>query len=490
MSGDPFDPRGRTVIRPIPGGRRAGVPPTPPSDDRLSGWTAPPRSGDRAPPPPREMPASDAPISAVIAAAGQPPLLSAAAPLLHLLGNLRSLERTPDPAALRGRTVAAIRRFDADARSAGVAPETVHQARYVLCASIDDVVLNTQWGEHSPWLQDSLVADFHKEVISGENLFYLLERLQRDARQNRDLLALMFICISLGYQGQYRLLARGQSDLETIRQNLYAALQRATPAYEPELSPRWRGEAAPYRPGYTPMPLWVIVSAAVLLLSLAWGTAWWWLGTRADAGVDLAALEPRALPVVGRIPEPAVRPAEPLPSPPPPEERLPSSLNFLQPRIDAGNVSVSHPPGGLQLSLLDLGPAGLFESGSADLRPGLADLLRRIGEALNGEPGQVLVAGHTDNQPIAAWNLRFRSNLDLSVARAEAAAAVLRGVMRDPSRITTQGFGAQYPLKGNTNATPEERSRNRRIEISLRRPAEGDSDPCTDCSRRCTAAGC
>jgi type VI secretion system protein ImpK len=243
---------------------------------------------------------------------------------------------------------------------------------------------------------------------------------------------------------------------------------------------------APYRPGYTPVPLWVIASAALLLLLLAWGTAWWWLGTRADS-VDLAALEPRALPALTPIPVPVVRPPEP-PPPPPPPPRLPDTLAFLQPQIDLGNVAVAYPAGGVQLSLFDLGQAGLFESGSAQLRTGLADTLRRIGEGLNDQPGQVVVSGHTDNQPILGWNLRFRSNLELSLARAAAAAAVLRAALHDPARVTTQGFGAQYPLNG--NATPEERARNRRIEIILRRPAQGEPESCTDCSHRCTAAGC
>ena len=491
MSDNPFDARDRTVLRPTPGGRPAATPPgaapSPRAGDPASGWTAP--AAEPAPPP-RDMPASDLPMPPVIAAAGQSPLISAAAPLLHLLGNIRSLDRAPDAVALRERTVAAIRRFDADARAAGIAPETVHQARYVLCASIDDVVLNTHWGERSPWLQELLVADFHREVISGENFFRMLDRLQADARRNRDLLTLMFFCISLGYQGQYRLLARGQSDLEAIRQNLYAVLLRVSPAYEQELSPRWRGVDAPYRPGYTPVPLWVIASVALLLLLLAWGTAWWWLGTRADS-IDPAALEPRAMPTLTPIPLPApvVRQSEPKLHPPP-QPQLPSEFDFLQPQIALGNVGVTYPDDGVQLSLFDLGQAGLFESGSAQLRPGLAETLRRIGNALNDLPGQVVVSGHTDNQPILRWNLRFRSNLELSVARAEAAAAVLRAAMHDPARVTTQGFGAQYPLPGNSNATPEERARNRRIEIILRRPAQGEPEPCTDCSHRCTAAGC
>ena len=61
---------------------------------------------------------------------------------------------------------------------------------------------------------------------------------------------------------------------------------------------------------------------------------------------------------------------------------------------------------------------GLFESGSADVRPGfLPHRCARIGEALEDRAGTVRVVGHSDNVPIRT--ARFPSNWELSQARAD-----------------------------------------------------------------------
>ncbi len=56
-------------------------------------------------------------------------------PLLQLMARLRTMAAQPDPAALRDRTEAALRAFDARARSAGVPADQVRRAHYALCAA-------------------------------------------------------------------------------------------------------------------------------------------------------------------------------------------------------------------------------------------------------------------------------------------------------------------------------------------------------------------
>ncbi len=70
------------------------------------------------------------------------------------------------------------------------------------------------------------------------------------------------------------------------------------------------------------------------------------------------------------------------------------------------------------------------------------------------------IAGHKDNVGDA------RLNLALSEHRAKVVATYLtrRGIAEE--RITTEGFGSKQPLGGNT--TESERSKNRRVEITIR----------------------
>jgi type VI secretion system protein ImpK len=79
----------------------------------------------------------------------------------------------------------------------------------------------------------------------------------------------------------------------------------------------------------------------------------------------------------------------------------------------------------------------------------------------------VQVVGYTDDRPI--HNVQFPSNFQLSVARAEAAKNILSNTVGDGSRFISEGRGEADPIA--SNATPEGREQNRRIEIVLHRPS-------------------
>jgi type VI secretion system protein ImpK len=89
-------------------------------------------------------------------------------------------------------------------------------------------------------------------------------------------------------------------------------------------------------------------------------------------------------------------------------------------------------------------------------------MFERIGAALNQVPGPVLIAGHTDNQPIRT--LRFPSNWHLSKDRAASVKALLGGFVK-PDRLTAEGRADTEPLAD--NVAPEGRAKNRRVEITL-----------------------
>ena len=77
----------------------------------------------------------------------------------------------------------------------------------------------------------------------------------------------------------------------------------------------------------------------------------------------------------------------------------------------------------------------------------------------------MLVLGHTDNQPI--HTARFQSNLELSEARARAAADLLAAANGIPARFTAEGRADFEPVA--SNGTAEGRAENRRIEVVLLR---------------------
>ncbi|MDG1495039.1 MAG: flagellar motor protein MotB [Porticoccaceae bacterium] len=113
--------------------------------------------------------------------------------------------------------------------------------------------------------------------------------------------------------------------------------------------------------------------------------------------------------------------------------------------------------------IVRLASQGSFVSGSANLQPGFAGLLTRVGNSLSATRGKVRVEGHTDNIPVA-FSERFNSNWDLSAARSASVADFFaQNSELDQGSITVAGFADTRPIE--TNNTAAGRARNRRIEV-------------------------
>jgi chemotaxis protein MotB len=107
-----------------------------------------------------------------------------------------------------------------------------------------------------------------------------------------------------------------------------------------------------------------------------------------------------------------------------------------------------------------------FASGSAELQPGADRLLRSLAHVIAGERRHpVVVEGHTDSQPIS--DSRYRSNWELSGARAATVVRRLNAEGVTSRRLSGSLYGQQQPVA--SNATAEGRSRNRRVDIVLTR---------------------
>ena len=117
---------------------------------------------------------------------------------------------------------------------------------------------------------------------------------------------------------------------------------------------------------------------------------------------------------------------------------------------------------------------GSFSAGSAFLQPQFVPILRKIGELLSEVPGEIEISGHSDSQNIS--NELYRSNWDLSAQRAVAVAEELRQAAGfDESRMEVVGRADTVPLSTNNSAT--DRSRNRRVEISINQGKPKLSNP-------------
>jgi chemotaxis protein MotB len=126
--------------------------------------------------------------------------------------------------------------------------------------------------------------------------------------------------------------------------------------------------------------------------------------------------------------------------------------------------------GKLQVEIRDnrmivrLGDQILFDPGKTELKKEGQDALRQVTAVLKDIANRNFqVAGHTDNIPIKS--ARFRSNWDLSTARAVEVVNFMIGSGMEPRRLSAAGYADQSPVAAND--TPENKAKNRRIEITL-----------------------
>ena len=456
MSDNPFaepEDDNRTVIRPTPGRRKPepAVPPAKAASEQPTRQEARPAG--------RPVAMAEGTENTAI---GEDALAAAAAPLLQLMARLRNTANPPDSGDLRERTVRQVRVFEQEAHDKGVPLEQLRPAHYALCASLDDVVLNTPWGSSGTWGERSLVSTFHQEVRSGERFFDVLKQMSTNPGMYLPVIKLMYLCMSLGFIGQYRLSRRGVGDINRIREETYAVISRQQKGAEPELAPHTKGIDAPYRPARIRVPLWVVASAGLGIVAGLF--LWFSIGLNSSSDVLYARLQaapPSHMPTITRTPIVEAQPAATPPLPPEPTvlDRL---RKFLQPEIEQGLVEVT---GTVGQPLVRITGRGMFPSGSATVQSGFKPLLDRIGLALKEEPGTVKVIGYTDDQPIRT--IAFPSNFQLSTARAKEAGSLIATSMGDASRLSAEGRADADPIA--TNSTPEGRERNRRIEVLLNR---------------------
>jgi chemotaxis protein MotB len=133
----------------------------------------------------------------------------------------------------------------------------------------------------------------------------------------------------------------------------------------------------------------------------------------------------------------------------------------LSSEIQAGRIQISELQGKMTVRLAE---KVLFPSGSATLARDGKATLEKVADAFKDLKDRIVrVEGHTDNVPIKS--ARFPSNWELSAARAIAVVRFLQEHGVDPSKLAAAGYAEFQPIA--PNDTPEGRSQNRRIEISL-----------------------
>jgi type VI secretion system protein ImpK len=388
------------------------------------------------------------------------PILAAAANLLILFGRLRTQMVEMDAVPLMEHVTREIEAFESNVINAGIDPHEAQVAKYLLCGTADDIVQNIPGTDRHIWIQYSMVARFFNRRTSGVGFFQEVDKALAAPAQRFQVLELALVCLSLGFEGQYRASPNGAVELQRYRAAIYDSLRRVVNRPDDDISPHWQPVILGGRRRFGGTPLWVVASVlgavmfgAYLALSMLISNE----GT--SVASRLLSIHPtqtvglqRAATFVPFVPEP-----------------LPVTSQFdrlrenLAADLDAGIVEVDRKG---DFIFIRINNNALFASGKSDVKPEFHDIAARISAALNQETGPIRVLGFTDNIPMSGRG-KFKNNFELSLARAQSVEKSLGDALDDPSRIVVEGKGEADPIAD--NGTPEGRAQNRRVEILISR---------------------
>jgi len=390
------------------------------------------------------------------------PITAAAAPLLILLGRLRLLIVDMQAVPLMNHVAQSIRDFEKKIGEAGVPAEDIRIAKYALCGTADDIVQNLPGTDRGVWMQYSMLAQFFNVRTSGVGFFQALKEILANPAPRYNLLELMHACLSLGFEGQYRGAAGGDNELQKVRRDVYTTLRQLKTRNDDDISPRWQGMAKMMNNLGSAIPTWAIAGVLGALLVGVYFLLRLIISGDGDALASrLIALNPSDAITIERasfVPfkGPDVTNTTQL-------ERIRAKLKD---DIAAGGLAVEAVGKNIVIQVSNV---LLFASGKADVVPAFEPIAERIAAALDKEPGPINIVGHTDNVKLKPSNA-FKSNYDLSVARAKAVEKFIAAKVSDPSRMSVDGKGEDEPIAD--NKTAEGRAKNRRVELSIIREEE------------------
>lgn len=365
--------------------------------------------------------------------------------IIGYAAQLRHLSGSPDPGRLFNEFVVQIKEIGENLRVAGQADEVIVTARYLICSFVDEMVLNTPWGASSHWSTQSLLSFFHKESQGGTKFFEILNKIEQQSARFIDLIELVYVCLSYGYQGKYRFQPDGISQISSIQENLYQHIRQIRQHQEMPLSAVTEGIDTKSSALTQGKALLLTASLSLVILMFTYGALLFSINDESDPIASQTLLLKQAIPALIEKKRSVAQPAQTAP------------LELLANDLAQGSIDIEATPAGPKFILFG---DGLFDSGSAYVIN--RDLVKRVAEVVKQINGAITVTGHTDNVPIRT--MEFPSNLHLSKKRAGSIANLLRENLAGRT-IRVEGLADLQPLVPNTNK--QNQAKNRRVEILL-----------------------
>ena len=211
------------------------------------------------------------------------PVVTAYRDVLLFGSVVRSASDCGDLETFRERALSLILEADLAAERAGVAKDDIAAARFAAAAYVDEMVLNSNWQAKEDWSSHPLQYELFGTHEAGVEFFRRLEAMRKGRASNQDLLELYYLCLALGFEGQYTL--AGREKRQTLIREIARELGNGRGGV-PELSPHGRRpDELTHAAKRNRLP-WVVCGASLALVLVCFVVLTLRLGSLTENVVD------------------------------------------------------------------------------------------------------------------------------------------------------------------------------------------------------------
>ncbi len=182
---------------------------------------------------------------------------------LILILQLRSTNDYGEPETLKNKVIELIDRFEYQARSSGIDNEKIKLAKFALIAFLDETIISSSWSQKDAWLSEPLQLKLFETFNAGEEFFTNLKNLRERSSTNSDVLEIYYLCLTLGFKGQYQL--QSPENLRRIIDDLNMELHPEMYQSIDAISPNAKPKDSMIQTSTGGLPLWIYPVGAVIL---------------------------------------------------------------------------------------------------------------------------------------------------------------------------------------------------------------------------------
>lgn len=193
--------------------------------------------------------------------------------------------------------------FKNKALKMGANAEDVEYAQYAFCATVDELILASQFNIRDEWQRQPLQLVFFGDQLAGENFFVKLEELRNQGSKRVQVLEVFYLCLLLGFQGKYMI--EGQEKLAFLVARLGEEIAHHKGKRSP-FSPRWAIPDQIRHALQHDVPLWVVGTAFAVFALLGYAGFSWLISSDASQTLlgyqNVVQLAPKAAHVTITLP--------------------------------------------------------------------------------------------------------------------------------------------------------------------------------------------